>query len=105
MDKYFNINILGQELSVLSDSGDEHVERVVKYVKEKMREAGSTSANANTLNVAILAALNIADEYMKLKGMKDRYRIRVGNYRILFELRPNKEIIVFAILPRERAYE
>ena len=71
MDKYFNINILGQELSVLSDSGDEHVERVVKYVKEKMREAGSTPANANTLNVAILAALNIADEYMKLKGMKD----------------------------------
>ena len=71
MDKCFNINILGQELSVLSDSGDEHVARVVKFVKDKIEEAGNTSANANTLNVAILAALNIADEYMKFKGMKD----------------------------------
>ena len=71
MDKCFNINILGQELSVLSDSGDEHVARVVKFVKDKIREAGGTSANANTLNIAILAALNIADEYMKFKGMKD----------------------------------
>ena len=71
MDKCFNINILGQELSVLSDSGDEHVASVVKYVRDKIREAGSTSANANTLNVAILAALNIADEYLKFKVMKD----------------------------------
>ena len=30
LDKSFNINILGQELSVLSDSGDEHVASVVK---------------------------------------------------------------------------
>jgi cell division protein ZapA len=71
LDKSFNINILGQELSVLSDSGDEHVASVVNYVNDKIREAGSTSANRNTLNVAILAALNIADEYIKFKGMKE----------------------------------
>ena len=71
MDKCFNINILGQELSVLSDSGDEHVASVVKYVNDKIEEAGNISANSNTLNVAILAALNIADEYIKFKGMKE----------------------------------
>jgi cell division protein ZapA len=71
LDKSFNINILGQELSVLSDSGDEHVASVVKYVNDKIKEAGNTSANANTLNVAILAALNIADEYIKFKGTKE----------------------------------
>jgi cell division protein ZapA len=71
LDKSFNINILGQQLSVLSDSGDEHVASVVKYVTDKIEEAGHTSANANTLNVAILAALNIADEYIRFKGMKE----------------------------------
>jgi cell division protein ZapA len=71
LDKSFNINILGQELSVLSDSGDEHVASVVNYVNGKIRETGSKSANTNTLNVAILAALNIADEYIKFKGMKE----------------------------------
>ncbi|MGO9136109.1 MAG: cell division protein ZapA [Syntrophales bacterium] len=71
MDKSFNINILGQELSVLSDSGDEHVASVVKYVNDKIKQAGNISANANTLNVAILAALNIADEYIKFKVTKE----------------------------------
>ena len=71
MNKSFNINILGQELSVLSDSGDEHVASVVNYVNGKIRETGRTSVNTNTLNVAILAALNIADEYIKFKGMKE----------------------------------
>jgi len=71
LDKSFNINILGQELSVLSDSGDEHVASVVNYVNDKIKEAGSASANKNTLNVAILAALNIADEYIKFKEIRE----------------------------------
>jgi len=71
LDKSFNISILGQELSVLSDSGDEHVASVVKYVNDKIKQAGNISANASTLNVAILAALNIADEYMKFKVTKE----------------------------------
>jgi len=40
----------------------------------------------------------------KLQGYKDQYRLRVGKYRILFELQPGKIIIVYAILPRRRAY-
>jgi Cytotoxic translational repressor of toxin-antitoxin stability system len=40
----------------------------------------------------------------RLKGLGNRYRIRVGNYRILFELSKNHVIIVYAILPRETAY-
>jgi len=40
----------------------------------------------------------------KLQGYKDQYRLRVGKYRILFELQPGKTIIVYAILPRRRAY-
>jgi cell division protein ZapA len=69
LGKSFNIRILGQELSVLSDAGDEHVAYVVKYVDDKVKEVEHTSSNINTLNIAILAALNIADEYLKLKGM------------------------------------
>jgi cell division protein ZapA (FtsZ GTPase activity inhibitor) len=67
LDKSFNINILGQELSVLSDSGDEHAASVVKYVNDKIKEAGNTSANANTLNVAILAALKLQMSILNLR--------------------------------------
>jgi len=40
----------------------------------------------------------------KLKGYKDHYRLRVGRYRVLFELQPEKTAIIYAILPRKRAY-
>lgn len=71
MGRCFTINILGQELSVLSDSGDEHVSMVIKYVNDKVKEVRNTSGEMNTLNIAILAALNIADEYIKYKGDKE----------------------------------
>lgn len=44
-------------------------------------------------------------DIIKLRGSKNHYRIRVGKYRILFELASNKTIIIYAILPREAAYQ
>jgi len=76
LEKCFNINILGQELSVLTDSGDEHVESVVGYVNNKIKEAGRTASNINNLNIAILAALNIADEYIRVKGVYNQLESR-----------------------------
>jgi cell division protein ZapA len=72
LKKRFDIKILGQELSVSSDSGDEHVAKVVEYVTERVEEIGRAAGKATTLNVAILTALNIADEYFKLKGENER---------------------------------
>jgi len=40
----------------------------------------------------------------KLRGYKNHYRLRVGRYRVLFELQPEKTVIIYAILPRKRAY-
>lgn len=40
----------------------------------------------------------------KLKGYPNHYRLRVGQYRILFKLLEDYIIIVFAILPRKKAY-
>ncbi len=65
MNKRFEFNILGQELSLVSDSGDEHVENVIRHVSSKIKEAGQF-AGSNAITVAILAALNIADEYLQI---------------------------------------
>ncbi len=71
MKKRFEVRILGQELSVISDSGDEHVADVIRYVNDKVEEAGKAAGTKNSLNIAILAALNIADEYLRLRGVKE----------------------------------
>lgn len=71
MKKRFEVRILGQELSVISDSGDEHVADVIRYVSDKVEEAGKAAGTKNSLNIAILAALNIADEYLRLRGVRE----------------------------------
>lgn len=61
----------------------------------------------------ILEALIILRDYgftskldiKKLRGYKNHYRIKVGKYRILFELEKPRKIIIYAILPRKKAYK
>ena len=69
MKNSHKITILGQELSVLSDSEDEQVANVVQFVNEKMEEVLHSGNGLKTLNVAILAALNISEEFLKLQGV------------------------------------
>ncbi|MCX5849401.1 MAG: cell division protein ZapA [Deltaproteobacteria bacterium] len=69
MKNSYKINILGQELSVLSDSEDEQVANVVQLVNEKVEEVLRSGNGLKNLNVAILAALNISEELLKLKGV------------------------------------
>jgi cell division protein ZapA len=71
LKKRFEVKILGQELSVVSDSGDEHVANVIRLVSDKVEEAGKAVGSKNALNIAILAALNIADEYLRVMGVKE----------------------------------
>ena len=67
MKKRYNIKILEQELSVLSDAEDEHVANVVRFVNEKMEEVLQDRNGLKTLDAAILAALNISEDFLKLK--------------------------------------
>lgn len=41
----------------------------------------------------------------KLKGFPNHYRLRVGRFRVLFKLQEEHVIIVYAILPRKKAYK
>ena len=69
MKNSYNINILGQELSVLSDADDEHVADVIRVVNEKVDEVLKSASNLKALDVAILVALNVAEELLKLRGV------------------------------------
>ena len=88
MKKQYHIKILEQDLSVLSDSGDDHVAGVVQYVEDKVQQIRSAASSLNTLNIAILVALNIADEYLKLAGT---------NKKICDELQSRTESLICLI--------
>lgn len=69
MKKRYDIKILGQELAVTSDAEDDQVANVVRFVNDKMEEIVRSRDGLRTLDVAILAALNISEDYLKLKGV------------------------------------
>ena len=49
----------------------EHILKLAEYVDLKMRAVSEKTATADSLRVAVLAALNIADEYHLLKKKYD----------------------------------
>ena len=62
------VQILGITLSLESDLAPLEIHSIAKYVEEKMREAKLNTDIQETSKIALLAALNIADELLKLKS-------------------------------------
>jgi cell division protein ZapA len=59
------IKVLGQTFTVKADAGEPHIQEVAQYVNEKIDEILTKTKSVSSLNVAILAALNIADDLLK----------------------------------------
>ncbi len=55
----------------LKGSDPEYITRLAEYVDTKMRLVASQTATIDSLRLAVLAALNIADEYHMLKSKVD----------------------------------
>ncbi len=62
-----NVEIMGQNLVVASDADDNWVKAVAEAVDEKIKAIRASSRTVNSIDVAILAALNFADELERLK--------------------------------------
>jgi cell division protein ZapA len=65
--KGVNVEIMGQQLVVSSDHGDDWVRALALAVDEKIKAIRAGSQTVNSTNLAILAALNFADELERLR--------------------------------------
>jgi len=59
------VNIFGKEYTLKGDAESEYVQKVAAFVNERMNEVAAHSTVASTAKVAILAAVNIADELFR----------------------------------------
>jgi cell division protein ZapA len=59
--------VFGQTYTVKTDAEEDYIQEVAKYVNEKMEEVLKKTKSVSTLNVAILTALNIADDLLREK--------------------------------------
>ncbi len=64
-EKIVEIEIYGQKyrIKVKGDEDEKYIGRLTSLVDQKMREIGEKSRSVDPFKIAVLAALNIADEY------------------------------------------
>jgi len=72
------VEIFGSVYRVRGRDDSEYLQEVAALVDGKMREVARQTASVDTSRIAILAALNIADEYLQSRSTqeKDRGEIR-----------------------------
>ncbi len=66
-ERLVEIKVFGQTYTVKTDAEEDYIQEVAKYVNEKMEEVLRKTKSVSTLNVAILTALNIADDLLREK--------------------------------------
>ncbi len=64
-DKTVRVTIFGEEYPLRGDANTDYMLRVAEYVDRSMRTVAEKSAHLSTAKVAVLAALNIADELFR----------------------------------------
>lgn len=65
------VTILGQTYNIKGDTSPEYIIQLADYVNQKIEEIGSNVPGGNSLQLAILASLNIADEYFQVKKISN----------------------------------
>ena len=66
-ERLVEIKVFGQTYTVKTDAEEDHIHRVARYVNEKMDVVTRNTKSVSSLNVAILTALNIADDLIREK--------------------------------------
>jgi cell division protein ZapA len=68
------VEIRGQQYPIRSNLDPRYVAELASYVDDRMRVAAEAAPSTDALRVAVLAALNIADEFFRCQDQQERGR-------------------------------
>ncbi len=66
------VTIFGRTYHLRGDGDAEYLERLAKEVDRRMQEVGDGTGTADSLKIAILAALNITDDWFRAGPQEPR---------------------------------
>lgn len=75
------VQIFGQVYNVRSSGDPDRTHRVAEIVDEKMNSIADRGGSADSYRVAVLAALELADELTRLRDEHESYRGRINAKR------------------------
>jgi cell division protein ZapA len=70
-----HVEIFGQTYAVKAGPDPGYVERLAAFVDEQMKDVSRASGAVDSLRVAVLAALNISDECLRLRREVEEARV------------------------------
>ena len=65
------INILGKEYSIKSDVEESYANQIAECLNKNIEEVLKTTKTVATLNILILTAMNIANDYFQAKKLNE----------------------------------
>jgi cell division protein ZapA len=65
------VEIFGQSYSVRGDGDPDYLMELARFVDTRMREVAAQVATVDPMKIAILAALNIADEFSRYRKKRE----------------------------------
>ena len=71
-DAVISVEIHGHRYPIRSTLDEAYVARLASYVDEKMRAAADSAPTGDLLRVAVLTALNVADELFRCRDISSR---------------------------------
>jgi len=72
LKKVIELKIYGHKLVVKSEEDEDYIRTVENYLNTKIEEVKENTKAVSTLDLALLAALNITGEVIKTKEMLER---------------------------------
>ncbi|HHY56654.1 MAG TPA: type II toxin-antitoxin system RelE/ParE family toxin [Chloroflexi bacterium] len=76
---------------------------IKRQAEREMRRLPETEA-IRILDALLKLQDNLAGDVKRLTNFAPEYRLRVGNYRVLFEIEDGDRIVVYAVRHRRDAY-
>jgi cell division protein ZapA len=65
------VEIFGQTYNVRGDGDPDYLTELARFVDTRMREVAAQVATVDPMKIAILAALNIADEFSRYRKQRE----------------------------------
>lgn len=89
-----DVKIGGKEYTIIAGESEEYMHKVAGFVDKKMSAIVKADNRLSTSMVAVLTAINVADEYMKLKESEDKLIAQLMEYTTEIERlkNANKEL-------------
>jgi cell division protein ZapA len=79
MAERIKVEIYGQTYNMQGDLDPDYVAELARYVDEKMHAAAEGARTVDSVRVAVLAALSIADEFHSLRKQQQDMRSALRN--------------------------